>query len=115
MSFAVRHRRRCGLAEDAGPDVVGQLGDVLVEVVAQHLRAGGVAQPGDGLALNPPGAFSGNSVYLADLVVGQRFVVQQPNSQANDGGLELANRVEDLDQLGEAELGVRPPSDAVAV
>src|SRR6266699_7306577 len=86
------------LAARAGPSV---------EVVAEHLRAGRMAQLGHRLRLDLPDPLPGDAVDLADLVERLRLTVRQAEPHRDDPRFALGERVEHRVQLlleqGEAD------------
>src|SRR5215468_6299757 len=60
-----------------------------VEVVAQNLRPGRVAELRHGLRLDLADALAGDAVNLADLVEGAGLAVGQAEPQPHDAGLAL--------------------------
>jgi hypothetical protein len=60
---------------------------VLVQVVAQGLGAGGMAQFGHRLTFDLPDAFSGDSVDVADFIERAWSAVDEPESQPDNVGL----------------------------
>jgi hypothetical protein len=65
---------------------------LLVEVVAERLGAGRVAQFGHRLGFDLPDAFSGDPVELADLVKRAGWAAGEPESQLDNVGLPLGER-----------------------
>jgi DNA-directed RNA polymerase specialized sigma24 family protein len=65
-----------------------------VQVVAQHLRTGRVAQLGHRLGLDLPDPLPGHAVDLADLVQRARLAVGEPEAQLDDTGLALGQRLQ---------------------
>src|SRR3954452_13658160 len=70
-----------------------------VQVVAQHLRAAGVAQLRHGLRLDLADPLTGDPVDLADLVEGAGLPVGQTEPQPDDAGLALRQRLQHAGQL----------------
>ncbi len=65
---------------------------MLVEVIAERFRAGGVAQLGHGRGFELPDALSGNAIDLADLIQRAGLAVGEPESQSDDPGFTLGQR-----------------------
>src|SRR5437764_696662 len=72
---------------------------LLVEVVAERLGAGGVAQLGHGLGFDLSDALSGDPVDLADFIERAWLAVGEPVSQLHNAGLSLRERGQYRPQL----------------
>src|ERR1700691_3331740 len=71
----------------------------LVQVVAEDLGPGRVAQLRHSLRLDLPDPLAGDPVDLADLVQRLRLTVGQAEPHAHDAGLALGERVQDRVEL----------------
>jgi len=75
-----------------GAPLGSRSGFLLVEVVAERLAAGGVAQLGHRLGFDLPDALSGDPVELADLIERAWWAVGEAESQLDNAGLPLGQR-----------------------
>jgi hypothetical protein len=67
---------------------------VLVEVIAQRFRSGGVTQLGHRLGFDLADALAGNAVDLADLIKRVWLAVGESESQSDDAGFAVGQRGE---------------------